>query len=76
MDFVNYCFLIHFRNDQKDEETAHTLVEVGGDISGSTEGIEAVLEILMSHVPQAEPETADTVWTVDSLLCELSEGSS
>ncbi|CAH2077163.1 unnamed protein product, partial [Iphiclides podalirius] len=31
-------------NDQKDVETANTLAEVGGGISGSTEGVEAVLE--------------------------------
>ncbi|CAK1600538.1 unnamed protein product [Parnassius mnemosyne] len=59
--------------EQKDAETVNTLAEVGGGISGSTEGIEGVLEVLMSYVPQVESDTDDTVWTVDSLLSQLSE---
>ncbi|XP_014369326.2 uncharacterized protein LOC106719494 [Papilio machaon] len=60
--------------NQKDTETANTLAEVGGGVSGSSEGVEAVLDVLMSYVPQvAESDAADTVWTVDSLLSELAE---
>ncbi|CAG4934531.1 unnamed protein product [Parnassius apollo] len=59
--------------EQKDAETVNTLAEVGVGISGSTEGIEGVLEVLMSYVPQVESDTDDTVWTVDSLLSQLSE---
>ncbi|XP_013176105.1 PREDICTED: uncharacterized protein LOC106124178 [Papilio xuthus] len=60
--------------NQKDAETANTLAEVGGGVSSSSEGVEAVLEVLMSYMPQAEEsDVADTVWTVDSLLNELAE---
>ncbi|XP_013149223.1 PREDICTED: uncharacterized protein LOC106111634 [Papilio polytes] len=60
--------------NQKDAETANTLAEVGGGVSGSSEGVEAVLDVLMSYVPQVEEsDAADIVWTVDSLLSELAE---
>ncbi|XP_068632865.1 uncharacterized protein [Battus philenor] len=57
--------------DQNDVETVNTLAEVGSGIGGSTEGVEAVLNVLMSYIPQEESDVADTVWTVESLLSEL-----
>lgn len=62
-----------FRADQKDIETVNTLAEVGGAISGSTDSIEAVLDILHRYIPDDEPDTADSIWTVDSLLAQLVE---
>ncbi|XP_022814695.1 uncharacterized protein LOC111348345 [Spodoptera litura] len=62
-------------SDQKDTETVNTLSEVGGGISGAAGSIEAVLEVLNSYIPQEEMDSADTVWTVDSLLQELAEES-
>ncbi|KAI5633867.1 hypothetical protein NE865_13436 [Phthorimaea operculella] len=59
--------------DRKDTETVSALAEVGGGISGSVEGIEAALEVLKSYIPEVEPEVADTVWTVDSLLQQLAD---
>lgn len=50
----------------------NALAEVGG-VTGSVEGVEAALEVLLSHVPQVEADAADTVWTVDSLLMQLAE---
>lgn len=44
---------------------------MGGGISGSVEGIDAVLERLLMYIPQVESEDADTVWTVESLLTQL-----
>lgn len=45
-----------------------------GGISGSVDGIEAALEVLKSYMPEVESDdTADTVWTIDSLLTELAE---
>lgn len=35
------------------------------------DGIDAVLERLLTFIPQVETEDADTVWTVDSLLTQL-----
>ncbi|XP_041984531.1 uncharacterized protein LOC121737053 [Aricia agestis] len=56
----------------QDSETATTLAEVGG-IRGTIDGVEAALEVLMSFVPEVEEDDADTVWTIDSLLTQLSE---
>ncbi|KAH9640011.1 hypothetical protein HF086_008106 [Spodoptera exigua] len=62
-------------SDQKDTETVNTLSEVGGGISGAAGSIEAVLEVLNSYIPQEEMDSADTVWTVHSLVQELAEES-
>lgn len=51
----------------------NALSEVGGGISGTADSIEKVLEVLNSYIPQEEMDSADTVWTVDSLLQELAE---
>ncbi|XP_026732902.1 uncharacterized protein LOC113497525 [Trichoplusia ni] len=59
--------------DHKDTETVNALSEVGGGISGTADSIEKVLEVLNSYIPQEEMDSADTVWTVDSLLQELAE---
>ncbi|CAK1540800.1 unnamed protein product [Leptosia nina] len=59
-------------SSKKDTETANTLVEVGSGITGSVEGIEAALEVLKSYMPQ-EVDSPDTVWTIESLLIQLSE---
>lgn len=61
------------RSDHKDRETVNALSEVGGGISGTADSIEKVLEVLNSYIPQEEMDSADTVWTVDSLLQELAE---
>lgn len=66
---INY--LILSRSSRKDTETASALAEVGGGISGSVEGIDAVLERLQTYIPHIETDDADTVWTVDSLLTQL-----
>ncbi|XP_026314803.1 uncharacterized protein LOC113226403 [Hyposmocoma kahamanoa] len=58
-------------SSRKDTETASALAEVGGGISGSVEGIDAVLERLLTYIPRVESEDADIVWTVDSLLTQL-----
>ncbi|XP_045495338.1 uncharacterized protein LOC123694076 [Colias croceus] len=60
-------------SDRKDKETAYTLAEVGGGISGSVEGVEAALEVLKSYISPEESDSADTVWTIDSLLTQLAE---
>ncbi|XP_047530683.1 intraflagellar transport protein 43 homolog [Vanessa atalanta] len=57
--------------DHQDTETVNTLAEVG--VSGSVEGIDAALDVLKSFIPEAESDTADTVWTIDSLLTQLAE---
>ncbi|CAG9785861.1 unnamed protein product [Diatraea saccharalis] len=57
----------------KDRETANALAEVGGGLCGSVEGVDAVLEILKTYIPDVEADTADSVWTVDSLLTQLAE---
>ncbi|CAB3238817.1 unnamed protein product [Arctia plantaginis] len=59
--------------DLKDKETVSALSEVGGGISGTADSIESVLEVLNSYIPEEEMDSADTVWTVDSLLQELAE---
>lgn len=59
--------------DRKDRETANALAEVGGGLSGSVDGVDAVLEVLKSYIPNVEIDTADSVWTVDSLLTQLAE---
>ncbi|CAB3235312.1 unnamed protein product [Arctia plantaginis] len=59
--------------DLKDKETVSALSEVGGGISGTADSIESVLEVLNSYIPEEEMDSADTVWTVDSLLQELGE---
>ncbi|CAG9579090.1 unnamed protein product [Danaus chrysippus] len=59
-------------SEHQDAETMNTLAEVRG-VSGSVEGIEAALEVLKSYIPVVEPDTADTVWTVDTLLAQLAE---
>lgn len=64
-----------YRSDHKDTETVNALAEVSGGISGTADSIEAVLEVLNSYIPQEETDSADTVWTADSLLQELAEES-
>ncbi|KAM3963655.1 uncharacterized protein ACR2FA_002178 [Aphomia sociella] len=59
--------------DHKDKETVNALTEVGGGLSSSVEGVDAALEVLMSYVPHVEMDTADAVWTVDSLLTQLAD---
>ncbi|CAG5048405.1 unnamed protein product [Parnassius apollo] len=46
---------------KKDAETVNTLAGVGGGISGSTKGIEGVLEVRMSYVPQVKSGTDDII---------------
>lgn len=53
----------------------NTLAEVGGGLSASVDSVDAALEILKSYIPQVELDTADSVWTVDSLLTQLAEES-
>ncbi|RVE41351.1 hypothetical protein evm_004651 [Chilo suppressalis] len=60
-------------SEHKDRETANALAEVGGGISSSVDGVDAVLDILKSYIPHVEADTADSVWTVDSLLAQLAE---
>lgn len=43
------------------------------DMSGSGEGIDGALEILKSYIPTVESDSADTVWTIDSLLTQLAD---
>lgn len=62
-----------FSTDCKDSETANALAEVGGGISGRADSIEAVLQVLKSFIPHEEVDTADSVWTVDSLLTQLAD---
>ncbi|CAH2108685.1 unnamed protein product [Euphydryas editha] len=57
--------------DLQDTETVNTLAEVG--VSGSVEGIDAALDVLKSFIPAVEADAADTVWTIDSLLTQLTE---
>ncbi|KAL4710645.1 hypothetical protein ACJJTC_003281 [Scirpophaga incertulas] len=59
--------------DHKDTETVIALAEVGGGISGSIDSIDGVLDVLKLYIPPVEMESADTVWTVDSLLTQLAE---
>lgn len=42
-------------------------------MSGSVEGIDAALEVLKSYIPPIESDTADMVWTIDSLLTQLAD---
>lgn len=53
----------------------NTLAEVGGGLSASVDSVDAALEILKSYIPQVELDTADSVWTIDSLLTQLAEES-
>ncbi|XP_050668779.1 uncharacterized protein LOC126968037 [Leptidea sinapis] len=62
-------------SDRKDKDTVKTLAEVSDGITGTAEGIDATLEVLMSHIPILEPDSVDTVWTVESLLTQLAEES-
>ncbi|CAH0714711.1 unnamed protein product, partial [Brenthis ino] len=55
----------------QDTETVNALTEVG--VSGSVEGIDAALEVLKSYIPPVESDTADMVWTIDSLLTQLAD---
>ncbi|XP_072939145.1 uncharacterized protein [Epargyreus clarus] len=57
----------------KDAETVNALAEVGVGVSGSVDGIEGVLQVLNSYIPDVEEEEPDTVWTVDSLLMQLAD---
>ncbi|XP_053612581.1 uncharacterized protein LOC128676474 [Plodia interpunctella] len=59
--------------DHKDKETVNALSEVGGGLSGSADGIDAVLAVLNTYIPQVEDDTADSVWTVDTLLTQLAD---
>ncbi|OWR46015.1 hypothetical protein KGM_202776 [Danaus plexippus plexippus] len=59
-------------SEHQDAETMNTLAEVRG-VSGSVDGIEAAIEVLKSYIPEVEPDIADTVWTVDTLLAQLAE---
>ncbi|KAG6451959.1 uncharacterized protein LOC115444699 [Manduca sexta] len=61
-------------SDRKNMETVNTLAEVGGGITGA-DGIDAVLEILNKFIPEEELDTADNIWTVDSLLAQLADES-
>ncbi|XP_028166373.1 uncharacterized protein LOC114357103 [Ostrinia furnacalis] len=59
--------------DRKDTDTVNTLAEVGGGLSASVDSVDSALEILKSYIPQVDMDSADSVWTVDSLLTQLAE---
>lgn len=45
-------YIIYYRPDHKDKETVNALSEVGGGLSGSADGIDAVLAVLNTYIPQ------------------------
>ncbi|CAG9129238.1 hypothetical protein JYU34_008420 [Plutella xylostella] len=59
--------------EHKDTETADTLADIGGDLTSTVDGIDGVLKVLRSCVPQVDMNMADTVWTVDGLLAQLAD---